>query len=112
MITVAVIDDELEHLVKIGTHFLLYPSNEIQVKLYLATVDSNPLTEGDDEDIAGLQKEIARYHPNKQLPPIQPLPVIEFADEDQCRSTLAKLAADKIDLIVCDSQIRKDNLAG
>ncbi len=38
MLIVGVIDDELQDLVKIGTNFLLHPSGDVQVRLYLAAL--------------------------------------------------------------------------
>ncbi len=66
----------------------------------------------EEEEIAFLQKEVSGYHPSIQLPPVQRLPTEWFGDKDQRRMLLARLAADMIDLIVCDSQIGENEVAG
>lgn len=117
MLTVGVIDDEFQDLVKVGTNFLLYPSGKIQVRLYLAIQDPRPPMEEEDVDveIASLQEELSRYHSGIQVPRVNRLKSSEFGEfgsKEHCKRTLARLASDKIDLIVCDSQIGSDEGAG
>ena len=109
MIVIAVIEDQWQDLLKVCANFLVNASAEIQVKPYLIAVDSE---RPGDEDIAYLQGEVSHYHPSIKFPQIRFLSALAFSESEQCRTMLAQLATDDVDVIVSDSQIGEDEVAG
>lgn len=110
MVIIGVIEDQWQDLLKVGANFLVYASEgaEIAVRLYLVSDSEIP----DEDDTAYLEGQVQDYHPHIKFPAIAVVPPLHPAEPERVGLLLRRLANDGVNVIVSDSQLGSDEVAG